>query len=39
MTSIKDVPRVDAADYIGRSKARGDYMTAALEEGGAAEVR
>ena len=39
MTSIKDMPGFDAADYLGTPDARADYMAAALEEGDAAEVR
>jgi len=39
MTSIRDMPRFDAADYLGTSEARADYMAAALEEGDAAEIR
>lgn len=39
MTSIKDLPRFDAADYLDSPDARADYMAAALEEGDAAEIR
>ena len=39
MTSIKDMPRFDAADYRTTPEARADYLAAALEEGGASETR
>lgn len=39
MSSIKFLPRFDAADYLGTPEARADYMAAALEEGDAAEIR
>ncbi|THV15603.1 addiction module antidote protein [Rhizobium rhizophilum] len=39
MTSIKDMPRFDAADYLDTPEARADYMAAALEEGDAVEIR
>ncbi|MDH6267339.1 putative addiction module antidote protein [Rhizobium sp. SG_E_25_P2] len=39
MTSIKDLPRFDAADYLGSAEARADYLALALEEGDAAEIR
>lgn len=39
MTSIRDMPRFDAADYLDSPEARADYMAAALEEGDAAEIR
>ncbi|MBR0554595.1 hypothetical protein J5J10_02795 [Ciceribacter sp. L1K23] len=31
MTSIKDMPRFTAAEYLGTAEARADYMAAALE--------
>ncbi|MDP2118378.1 MAG: putative addiction module antidote protein [Hoeflea sp.] len=39
MTSIKNMPRFDAADYLGSPEARADYMAATLEEGDAVEIR
>lgn len=39
MTSIKDMPRFDAADYLATPEARADYIAAALEEGDAIEIR
>ncbi|EHS50437.1 addiction module antidote protein [Rhizobium sp. PDO1-076] len=39
MTSTKDMPRFDAADYLETPEARADYMAAALEEGDAVEIR
>ena len=39
MTSIKDMPRFDAADYLNTPEARADYMAATLEEGDAGEIR
>ena len=39
MTSIKEMPRFDAADYLGTPEARADYLAAALEEGDASEIR
>lgn len=39
MTSIKDMPRFDAADYLETPEARADYMAAALEGGDAVEIR
>ncbi|WP_137154453.1 addiction module antidote protein [Rhizobium sp. FKL33] len=39
MTSIKDLPRFDAPDYLGSAEARADYLALALEEGDAVEIR
>lgn len=39
MTSIKEMPRFDAADYLSTPEARADYLAAALEEGDASEIR
>lgn len=39
MTSLKDMPHFDAADYLGTPEARAHYMAAALEEGDVAEIR
>lgn len=39
MQSFDEVPRFDAADYLGTREARADYMAAALEEGNAVGIR
>ena len=39
MTSIKNMPRFDAADYLDSPEARADYMAAAFEEGDVAQIR
>lgn len=39
MTSIKELPRFDAADYLDTPEARAEYMAAALETGDAADIR
>ncbi|MFN7010513.1 MAG: addiction module antidote protein [Allorhizobium sp.] len=39
MTSIKEMPRFDAADYLSTPEARADYLALALEEGDASEIR
>ncbi len=39
MQSFDEVPRFDAADYLGTPEARADYMAIALEEGDAVEIR
>lgn len=36
---VGDMPRFDAADYLGTPEARADYMAVALEEGDAVEIR
>lgn len=39
LTSVDQISRFDAADYLGSPEARADYMAAALEEGDASEIR
>jgi probable addiction module antidote protein len=39
MQSFGEISRFDAADYLCASESRADYISAALEEGDAGEIR
>lgn len=39
MLWFDEVPRFDAADYLGTPEARADYIAVALEEGDSVEIR
>jgi probable addiction module antidote protein len=39
MQWFDEVPRMDAADYLGTPEARADYKAVALEEGDSVEIR
>lgn len=39
LTFGDQLPRFDAADYLGTPEARADYMAGALEDGDATEIR